>query len=60
MGLATGDQPQIRAHSWPEMVHEPFEPAVVIAMTVTQDKTIDPRWIEIEQIKVADQHLGGV
>ena len=39
------------------MVHEPFEPAIVVAMPVAQDKPVDPFWIEIEQLKVADQHL---
>jgi hypothetical protein len=42
------------------MVHEPFETAIVVAMPVAQDKTVDPPWIKIEQIKVADQNLGRI
>jgi hypothetical protein len=42
------------------MVHEPFDTAIVVAMPVAQDETVDPPWIEIEQIKIADQYLGRI
>src|SRR5271166_6126735 len=58
--LATGKQLQIDAHARSVMPDEPFEPAIMVAMSMAQDESIDPRRIDVEQIEVADQHLRGV
>ena len=42
------------------MGDEPFEPAIVVAVPVAQNKAVDPARIEIEQLKVPDQHLGRI
>ena len=60
IALTAGEELEIRAHSGAIMANEPFEPAIVIAMPVAQDQPVDQTRIEIEQLEVPDQHLGGI
>src|SRR5271166_5348391 len=58
VGLAAGEEPQLRAHSCPIVGDEAFEPAIVVAMPVAQNQAVDPAGIEIERLEVPDQHWG--
>src|SRR5215472_16267593 len=60
VGLAAGKEPQVGAHACSIVGDEAFEPAIVVAMPVAQNKAVDPARIEIEQFEVSDQHLGRI
>ena len=54
VGLAAGEEPQLRAHSCALVGDEPFEPAIVVAVPVAQNEATDPTRIEIEQLELPD------
>ena len=57
VGLAAGEEPEIRAHFCSIVGDEPLETTIVVAMAVAQNKAVDPARIKVEQLEI--QQISG-
>src|SRR5437016_3072149 len=58
--LAAGKELQIPAHAVAIMGDKPWQPTVMVAVSVAQNEPVELLGLDAEQTEIAQQHFGGV